>query len=152
MYEVSPQPAQAPWNSKCGFLKPMAFSRSSKVNFSALYETCSSRKICLTYSVFSTVSRLCMVRVPLAAVGQILAQRPQPVQSYGDGWMANLNLPYLAATTFLESRNWIGELTISSSVARYGLMTACGQATTQFKHWTHAVGSQTGMATAIPRL
>lgn len=45
-----------------------------------------------------------------------------------------MNLPYLAAIAFFESKNLIGVSTISSSVARYGLITACGQTIAQFKH------------------
>lgn len=59
--------------------------------------------------------------------------------------MANLNLPYFAATAFLESKNLSGAFAASYSVAKYGLMTVCGQAITQLLHWMQLVESQTGI-------
>jgi hypothetical protein len=61
---------------------------------------------------------MCITSVPLAAVGHVFTHTPQPVQSNGEAWIANLNLPYLATVGFLASKNLIGEPTISSSVAR----------------------------------
>lgn len=88
----------------------------------------------LLYSYSSTSPKIYIVKVPFAAVGQTLAQTPQPVQWRWSGYIQNLYTPCYLTIGFLASNHFIGALAISSSVARYGRITACGQTLTHYKH------------------
>ena len=88
MYGVSPQPAQAPENSKSGRQSwaPLTVARFS---FERSYSGRSRKN--LKFSASASRSGICSVILiaPLAFIGQACTQAPQPVQSSGATWRVN---------------------------------------------------------------
>ena len=150
-YGVSPQPAQAPLNSKYGIrncepltvfasVPPMTLSGSERKNstFSS-WPAARSSGVWVRWIAFSLT-------------GQVSTQTPQPVQS-----SMKTCRRYLRPSSFLTGGFASTVLKEAGAPARFAgsisfeRIAACGHAITHWLHWMQAAESHFGTDGAIPR-
>mmetsp|Transcript_43125 Transcript_43125/g.102752 ORF Transcript_43125/g.102752 Transcript_43125/m.102752 type:complete len:223 (-) Transcript_43125:541-1209(-) len=145
---VSPQPSQAPENSKNGFWNCEPFtvvlSISSPRSGSFTAKSQFSSSSWMTFSAGASVS---------ASAGQMRTQSSQPVQSHGDTWMRYWRLsstpPPMAAR--LPNLKVAGAVCSSWEVIRKGRTAAWGQMRLHLLHCVHLSMSTCGTLMAMPR-
>src|SRR3954468_12599947 len=154
-YGVSPQPAQAPLNSKSGLRSWLVLTEagshmtgSTSIRSVNAFHASRSASRCAPMGFMLMLLRLTSV---LSCAGQTVTQTPHPVQSSGATWIVS-DIPGTSRLRNDFDFTGVGPVEDEPS-GSYTFMriAACGQTITHFPQSMHRSGSQIGISVAMHR-